>query len=87
MFLCEHVKIRDEKFGSVIFETLREKVYVTNETGKDILAFLKEGVSTEGIMASMVNKYNEDRMVVEKDVKDFIAILIKNRLVSDGHSF
>jgi hypothetical protein len=33
----KHVKVRQEKFGSVMFETLREKIFVTNETGAEIL--------------------------------------------------
>lgn len=84
MNFTEYVKIREEKFGSVIFETLKEKVYVTNEIGKDILALLKEGHPTEGIIDSLADKYNEDRVLVERDVKDFIDTLLKNGLVSDG---
>ena len=46
----KHVKIRDEKFGSVIFETLREKVYVTNETGSNILQLIKQGKDKQSII-------------------------------------
>ena len=86
MVFTEHVKIREEKFGAVIFETLKEKVYVTNETGKDILAFLKEGNAPNEIIDSLANKYNQDRTFVESDVKDFIESLLKNGLVNNAGS-
>ena len=50
MNFTEYVKIREEKFGSVIFDTLKEKVFVTNDTGKDILNFLQQGYSIEEII-------------------------------------
>lgn len=87
MNLAEHVKVREEKFGSVIFDTLKEKVYVTNETGKDILVLLKEGNTTEEIIDSLAEKYNEDKALMKRDVKDFIDALLKNRLVGDGGSY
>ena len=86
MIFNKHVKIRKEKFGSVIFETLKEKVYVTNETGEDILTLLREGNTTEEIIDSLADKYNENRALMEKDVKDFIDALLKNGLVSDAGS-
>lgn len=86
MKFMPYVKIREEKFGSVIFETLKEKVYVTNETGKDILTLLKDGNSPEEIIAVLSDEYNEDRTLVEEHVKDFIGRLLKNGLINGADS-
>ncbi len=43
MNFTEHVKIRSEKFGTVIFETLTEKIFITNETGAEILQLIEQG--------------------------------------------
>lgn len=87
MRFAEHVKIREEKFGAVIFETLKEKVYVTNETGRDILTLLEEGNTYEEIIDSLADKYNQDRIFVESDVKNFINMLLEKALVSDAGNY
>lgn len=84
MRFAEYVKIREEKFGAVIFETLKEKVYVTNETGKDILTFLRDGYTVEEIIDLLVDRYNEDRILVERDLNNFVIMLFKNGLVRDA---
>ena len=44
----KHVQVRKEKFGTVIFETLKEKVFVTNSTGSEIIERLKEKKGVRG---------------------------------------
>ena len=47
----KHVKVRQERFGAVVFETLREKVFVTDETGAEILRLLEEKKEDETVDA------------------------------------
>ena len=75
MVFTEHVKIREEKFGAVVFETLKEKVFVTNETGKDILNLLKEGKTAEEIINSLADLYAVKPEDIKDDVSGFVGLL------------
>ena len=75
MVFTEHVKIREEKFGAVVFETLKEKVFVTNETGKDILNLLKEGRTTEETINSLADLYAAKPEDIKEDVLGFVGLL------------
>ncbi len=82
MEFSKHVRVREEKFGSVIFETLKEKVFVTNETGSSILRLLKEGKSPEEIISILDELYDsEPQKVVRDEVTDFISSLRENNLL------
>lgn len=83
MNFVKHIKVREEKFGSVIFETLKEKVYVTNETGSDILQLIIEGEDKEGIVRSLCGSYpgNGDR--IDKEVSLFINQLKEKGLITE----
>ena len=75
MQFTEHVKIREEKFGAVVFETLKEKVFVTNETGKDILNLLQEGKAAEEIINSLADLYAVKPEEIKDDVLGFVGLL------------
>ncbi len=85
MFFSECIKIREEKFGAVVFNTLSEKVFVTNETGKSVLASLKEGKAVAEIIESLADEYNiESRVDMEEEVADFVKALLENGLLKNG---
>lgn len=71
----KHVKVRKEKFGTVVFETLREKVFVTNETGAEILRLLEEGKEPTDVIAELAKNYNCDPEIIKADVDEFISML------------
>ncbi|MFQ5681082.1 MAG: PqqD family protein [Candidatus Omnitrophota bacterium] len=81
MDFSEHVKIREERFGAAVFETLKEKVFVTNDVGKEILALIKKGYSRDDIVAVLKDGYCGDVAEIEKDVDAFITHLESNRIV------
>ena len=82
MEFTKHVRVREEKFGSVIFETLKEKVFVTNETGSSILRLLKEGKSPEEIISILDESYDsEPQKVIRDEVTGFISSLRENNLL------
>jgi len=72
---AKHVKVRQEKFGAVMFETLCEKVFVTNETGAEILRLLEEGREPIYIIAELAQNYSGDPEMIKDDVNDFMSIL------------
>ena len=67
-----YVKWRCEKFGAVIFDTLREKVYVTNETGKDILPLIEKGKEVPEIIEKLAGEYDANADEIRIDVEDFV---------------
>lgn len=75
MEFAKHVKVRQEKFGAVMFETLCEKVFITNETGAEILRLLEEGREPIYIIAELAQNYNGDPEMIKDDVNDFMSIL------------
>lgn len=72
MKFCEHVKIREEKFGAVIFETLREKIFVTNSSGKEILRLLSQGHSLDEIVETLADSYQVPASLIREDVIEFV---------------
>ena len=82
MGFAKHVKVRNENFGSVIFETLKEKVYATNETGSDILQLLEQNKTEEEIITELADRYGCDSSTVEKDVKEYIVCLKQNNILT-----
>lgn len=80
MNFTEHVKIRNEKFGSVIFETLTEKIFITNETGTKILEFIGQGMDLLQITDELQKIYLEGQKI-ENDIVDFVDCLKKNNFI------
>ncbi len=72
MQFAKYAKMRYEKFGAVVFDTLSEKVYITNDSGKEILSLMDEGLSASAIAERLVQKYEEDSSEMQNDVAEFI---------------
>ena len=81
MNFTEHVKIRNEKFGTVIFETLTEKIFITNETGSEILHLIEQGKDLSQIVDELQKNYLENQEI-EKDAADFINCLKENNFIA-----
>ncbi|HBM16748.1 MAG TPA: hypothetical protein DD381_10460 [Lentisphaeria bacterium] len=77
-----HVKWRTEKFGAVIFETLKEKLFITNDIGADILKGIGEGKAADEIVRELAEIYNCDKAVIQKDVNEYIASLTQNGIIA-----
>ncbi len=80
MKLTEHTKIRKEKFGAVVFETLTEKVFVTDEVGAEILDLVARGKTLPDILAWLGDSYDADRQDIETDVAEFIEQLKSSKI-------
>lgn len=84
MQFSEHVKIRKEKFGTVIFDTLTEKIFITNEAGGEILQFIGQKKDLPEMLGLLKNAYRIDEEEIKKDVSDFIEHLRANKFIKDG---
>jgi len=78
------VKFRQEKFGGVLFETQKERVFTLNETGAEIARLLQEGKSTAEIVAAMSGSYEGDEAQIAREVEEFIAELRREGLIEDA---
>lgn len=81
MNLAKHVKIREEKFGTVIFDTLREKVFVVNKQGADTLRLVLDGKSKKQTVEELKQNYHSSGEAISKDVTSFIDCLVENKLL------
>ena len=72
MQFAEYVKLREEKFGAVVFDTLNEKVYITNESGKEILSLMAEGLSASEIAERLAHRFQEDSSAIQNDISEFV---------------
>jgi hypothetical protein len=80
----KHVKVRQEKFGAVLFETLREKVFVTNESGAEILRLLEAGKTVADIGIELAEKYNCDLARIKADTDELVLLLKENNIINSG---
>ncbi len=53
MNLTEHTRIRIEKFGTVVFDTLTEKIFITGEIGSEILQLIEQGKHLPEIVSEL----------------------------------
>jgi len=81
MNFTEHVKIRNEEFGTVIFETLSEKIFITNETGARILELIGQGRDLPQIVDELQKIYLKGQEI-DKEVTDFIGCLKDNNFIA-----
>ncbi len=82
MNFTEHTKIRREKFGTVVFDTLTEKIFITDLIGGDILQLIEQGKDLPEILSVLGDDYDGDNQLVEKDVVEFIEQLRSNNIIS-----
>lgn len=84
MVFEKHVKVRHEKFGAVVFETLREKIFVTNGAGAEILRLLAEKKDAADVVAQLTERYSSNPETIKADVEEFVQRLKDNGIICDG---
>lgn len=77
----KHVKIRQEKFGAVVFETLSEKVFVTNETGAQVLRLLQKGKQPQEVITELTKNYDCDPGIIKGQTEEFILRLKEKGII------
>jgi hypothetical protein len=84
MNFTEHTKIRREKFGTVVFDTLTEKIFITDPVGGDILQLVEQGRDLPEILDALGEDYEGDREAMEKDIAEFAEQLKSNKIISES---
>lgn len=82
MNLTEHTKIRKEKFGTVVFDTLTEKIFITDQIGSEILQLIEQDKCLPEIVSELGEVFDGDSQMIEKDVIEFTDQLKSNNIVS-----
>lgn len=83
MRLSEHTKLRKEQFGTVVFDTLTEKIFVTDQIGSEILQLVEQEKDLPQIISELAEMFDADEKVIEKDVVDFTNELISSNIISE----
>ena len=83
MNLTEHTKIRKEKFGTVVFDTLTEKIFITDQIGGEILQLIEQGKDLPQIVSELGEIFDGDSQSIEKDVIEFTDQLKANNIISN----
>ncbi|TKJ37819.1 MAG: hypothetical protein CEE38_07060 [Planctomycetes bacterium B3_Pla] len=84
MNFTEHTKIRKEKFGTVVFDTLTEKIFITDEVGSEILRLVEQGMDLPEIVSTLADSYDGDREAMEKDIAEFAEQLKSNKIICES---
>ncbi len=81
MKFADHTKIRKEKFGTVVFDTLTEKIFITDRIGGEILQLIEQGKELPDIFNMLADSYDGDKQMIEKDVLEFTEQLKANNII------
>ena len=84
MNLTEHTKIRKEKFGTVVFDTLTEKIFITDQIGSEILQLIEQGKHLPEIVSELGEIFDGDSQSIEKDVIEFTDQLKSNNIICNA---
>ena len=68
--------------GAAILDINRGLISTLNPTGAYVWQGLESGESLATIIAGLVRETGEERLVVERDVHDFVQALKENRLLA-----
>lgn len=67
---------------TTVFDVDTSVFYSFNETGSTIIDLLKKNVDVETIVDRLIKKYSIKRHQAAIDVRNFIKLLLKNKIIS-----
>ena len=83
MNFSDHTKLRKEKFGTVVFDTLTEKIFITDPIGSDILELIKQGKDLTQVLDALADSYDAEKELIEKDIVAFIDELKASKIICE----
>ena len=75
-----HLKAIVSKDGAVILDIERDSMSTLNPTGAYVWQRLEQGEAIETIIADLASETGEDHLLVERDVREFVADLQQKQL-------
>lgn len=67
--------------GTVFYNPEKEKTHVLDEVARDVIEMFKIPSTIEEAVNKLSEMYDEDKAVIEKDVKDFAAEAIEENII------
>ncbi len=74
--------IATNEFGFV-FNPATGDSYSSNPIAAEIIQMMKENLSVNEIKKNLLDKYEMDKMTIEKDVDEFVSSLKENNLLNN----
>ncbi len=74
--------IATNEFGFV-FNPATGDSYSSNPMAAEIIQLMKENLSLNEIKKMLLDKYEVDKMILEKDLDEFVGLLKENNLLSN----
>ncbi len=74
--------IATNEFGFV-FNPATGDSYSSNPIAAEIIQLMKESRSLNEIKKTLLEKYDVDKLTIEKDIDDFVSLLKENNLLSN----
>ena len=80
--LAKFVKFREEKFGGVLFETRRERVFTLNPVGAAVVRAIVDG---QGDLSAVLHeKFEDPEGTLEGEANEFVSSLAEAGLVAEA---
>ncbi len=80
MIIKGNIALSDNGF---VFNPSTGDSFTMNHTGKEVIMLIKEGKTTQQIIDLMKDKYDVDKMTLERYLLDFISDLSANNLLEE----
>ncbi len=74
--------IATNEFG-FIFNPATGDSYSSNPIAAEIIQLMKDNLSVNEIKKTLFDKYEMDKLTIEKDVDEFVTLLKENNLLSN----
>lgn len=80
MIIKGNVAISENGF---VFNPSTGDSFTMNNTGKEVIMLIKEGKSIDQINNLLIDKYDVDKMILERYLHDFVNDLSSNNLLEE----
>jgi hypothetical protein len=80
MIIKSNIALSENGF---VFNPSTGDSFTLNKTGKEVLLLIREGKNIEDIIEIMSGKYDAERLVIERYLKDFVNDLALNNLMEE----
>jgi len=76
-----NVKVRQERFGTVIFDTMEDRVFVAKGTANRVLPLILSGKSIGDAAKQLAQEYEGNENEILRDIGEFVKQLLEKSLV------
>jgi len=82
IYFAEHLLVRKEDFGYLLYRINDGKTYICNEVGKLIIDECKMGANIVDVIKKICHRYPEvDKDLIKKDVTTFFQEMISKKII------